>query len=123
MTRAVHGTRNSSIRATMNDRCDPAYFHPQLAGFGGIEFVLDDERYGITEEALAERFADGEDIDDAMKLFRQHVREIVAHAPHGARRRRGGLRMIFRDDVARPRSHLQGMRGQRRPADAETAGA
>ncbi len=104
MTRADNRTGNSSVRAPMNDRHDPSYFRPQLAGFGGVEFVLDDERYGITEEALSECFADGEDIDDAMKLFRQHIGDIVAHAPRWARRRRGGLRMIFRDDVARPRA-------------------
>lgn len=88
----------------MRRRHESSPLHPQLAGFGGVEFVLHDERYGITEEALSERYADGEDIDDAMKLFRQHASEIASCAPQWARRRRGGLRMIFRDDVALPRN-------------------
>lgn len=72
---------------------------PRTSGFGGIEFTVNTERYGITEEALAACFTDGDEIGDAMKVFKQHYREIAASAPRWARRRRGGLLMIFRDDV------------------------
>lgn len=69
------------------------------AEFGGVEFTLNGVRYGVTEEVLADCFLDGEEIKDPLKVFKAHAGEILARAPCWARRRRGGLLMIFRDDI------------------------
>ncbi len=69
------------------------------ADFGGVEFTLNGVRYGVTEEVLADCFLRGQEIKDPLKVFKAHASEILAQAPCWARRRRGGLLMIFRDDI------------------------
>ena len=85
------------MRKTSNATYEQA--EARRAEFGGVEFTLDGVRYGVTEEVLADCFLQGEEIKDPLKVFKAHAGEILAQAPCWARRRRGGLLMIFRDDI------------------------
>ena len=86
------------MRKSNNDQY--AQLAARRAEFGGVEFTLDGVRYGVTEEVLADCFLHGQEIKDPLKVFKAHAGQIVAHAPDWARTRRGGLLMIFRDDIA-----------------------
>lgn len=91
------------------------------AEFGGVEFTLDGVRYGVTEEVLADCFLGGEEIKDPLKVFKAHAGEILAQAPCWARRRRGGLLMIFRDDIpAAQRMRRSAMRAPDTATEAQS---